>query len=232
MGQASHHYKRGSLTGDLSKAAHLPRRERKKAILRERLFDTAMDLFETQGYDGTTVIEITERADVAKGTFFNYFPSKESVLLAYHEQLGREIHQRAERIARTPLSARDRFDRFFAQVSKIAKREKVRLAILIRQVVVYPGLVPRSGTVEREHTSWAFLWPSVLAIHRSFLEDGQERGELRGDIDSATAATIISSIWATTLIQWAFNDGGFSLQKAMSKRMDVLFAGLARREDS
>ncbi len=217
------------MADDLSQAAHLPRRARKKAILRERLFDTAMGLFETQGYDGTTVIEITERADVAKGTFFNYFPSKESVLLAYHEQLGREILERAEHIAGTPLSARNRFDRFFVQVSKTAKREKARLAILIRQVVVHPGLVSRSSTVEREHASWAFLWPSVLAILRSFLEDGQERGELRRDIDSATAATIISSIWTTTLIQWAFSDGGFSLQKAMSKRMDVLFAGLTRR---
>ncbi len=223
---------RGSLTDDHSTTAHLSRRARKKAILRELLFDTAMDLFATQGYDGTTVREITEIADVAKGTFFNYFPSKESVLLAYHERLGLEIHERAEQIAETSLSARDRFERFFGQISRIARREKTRLAVLIRQVVGHPGLVPPIGMVAREHTSWRFLWPSVLAIHRGFLEEGRERGELRADIDSATAATIISSIWSTTLIQWAFSDGGFSFQKVMSKRMDVLFAGLARREDN
>ena len=36
----------------------------------------ALALFRDQGYEATTIEQITERADVAKGTFFNYFPSK------------------------------------------------------------------------------------------------------------------------------------------------------------
>ena len=40
-----------------------------------------MDLFEQRGYAATSIDDITERADVARRTFFRYFPTKESVLL-------------------------------------------------------------------------------------------------------------------------------------------------------
>ncbi len=58
----------------------LSRRERKKLETHEALLEAALTLFREKGYDETTVEEITERADVAKGTFFNYFPSKEELL--------------------------------------------------------------------------------------------------------------------------------------------------------
>jgi NADH dehydrogenase len=58
----------------------LSRRERKKLETREALLEAAWTLFRDKGFDDTTVEEITERADVAKGTFFNYFSSKDGLL--------------------------------------------------------------------------------------------------------------------------------------------------------
>ena len=58
----------------------LSRRERKKLETRQALLESAQILFREKGFDRTTVEEITGRADVAKGTFFNYFSSKEVLL--------------------------------------------------------------------------------------------------------------------------------------------------------
>lgn len=58
----------------------LSRRERKKLETRQGLLEAALALFREKGYDETTVEEITERADVSKGTFFNYFASKQALL--------------------------------------------------------------------------------------------------------------------------------------------------------
>ncbi|MBE1467278.1 TetR/AcrR family transcriptional regulator [Kibdelosporangium phytohabitans] len=58
------------------------RRERKKQRTRQALIDAAVDLFETDGYDETTVARIAEAADVSTRTFFLHFPAKEDVLLA------------------------------------------------------------------------------------------------------------------------------------------------------
>jgi AcrR family transcriptional regulator len=70
--------------GVLNPAA-VSRRERRSAELRERLFRSALALFASKGYAETTVEDITEAADVGKGTFFNYFPSKEHILMAFGE---------------------------------------------------------------------------------------------------------------------------------------------------
>jgi AcrR family transcriptional regulator len=58
----------------------LSRRERKKQETRQALLQAAWVLFHDKGFDDTTIEEITERADVAKGTFFNYFASKDALL--------------------------------------------------------------------------------------------------------------------------------------------------------
>src|SRR5215510_3472639 len=84
----------GSISVSPQPPASLPppasRRERRSAELRERLFRSALELFASKGYAETTVEDITEAADVGKGTFFNYFPSKDHILLAFSEmQLGK-----------------------------------------------------------------------------------------------------------------------------------------------
>jgi AcrR family transcriptional regulator len=58
------------------------RRERKKLETRKLIVTTAIRLFLAQGYERTTVAQLTAEADVARKTFFNHFPSKEDVLFA------------------------------------------------------------------------------------------------------------------------------------------------------
>jgi AcrR family transcriptional regulator len=61
-------------------------RERKKRRTREAIVDSAMDLFEERGFEGTTVADIAERADIAPRTYFAYFPTKEDVVFADFEE--------------------------------------------------------------------------------------------------------------------------------------------------
>jgi AcrR family transcriptional regulator len=69
---------------------------------RERLVVAAVDLFNEQGYDATTVAQIAERAGVTKSTFFRYFPDKRELLAAGQETLS---HLLVEGIAEAPEGA-------------------------------------------------------------------------------------------------------------------------------
>jgi AcrR family transcriptional regulator len=63
-------------------------RERKKARTRGAIINAAIDLFERQGYDATTVEEIAAAADVSERTFFRYFESKLDVVMAPKTEAG------------------------------------------------------------------------------------------------------------------------------------------------
>lgn len=67
-------------TEELSQPQPAGRRERRAAATRLRLFRCALRLFARRGFSNVTVEDITEAADVGKGTFFNYFESKDHVL--------------------------------------------------------------------------------------------------------------------------------------------------------
>ena len=58
------------------------RRSRRRERTRRRLLDAATDLFGEQGVESTRINEITERADVGFGSFYNHFESKEAIVEA------------------------------------------------------------------------------------------------------------------------------------------------------
>src|ERR1700739_3537720 len=81
------------------------RRQRRSAEIRERLFNASLNLFAQKGFAETTVEDITEAADVGKGTFFNYFPSKDHILLAFGEMQLRQLEAALETARRTGARA-------------------------------------------------------------------------------------------------------------------------------
>jgi AcrR family transcriptional regulator len=57
--------------------------------IRERILQTASDLFYLEGLNSVGVNRIIEEADVAKATFYRHFPSKELLVLAYLDEMDR-----------------------------------------------------------------------------------------------------------------------------------------------
>jgi AcrR family transcriptional regulator len=81
--------------------ATLPgKREATKAANRTAILDAARVVFSQIGYGAATVRDIVRETDLATGTFYNYFPDKESVLHALLDEAASEIRSRV-RAART-----------------------------------------------------------------------------------------------------------------------------------
>ncbi|BBX41454.1 TetR/AcrR family transcriptional regulator [Mycobacterium simiae] len=69
---------------------------------RERLVAAALDLFNEQGYDETTVTQIAERAGLTKSTFFRHFPDKRDLLAAGQDAIAQLLR---DGIAAAPADA-------------------------------------------------------------------------------------------------------------------------------
>ncbi len=94
--------------------------ERRKARTRTGLLAAARALFAADGVDGTTIADIAEQADVAVGSFYNYFATKDELLAAIlEESLTEQLHA---------LQSRQSQVRDPAEVISVAHRHLVRLA--------------------------------------------------------------------------------------------------------
>ncbi|MER5258172.1 helix-turn-helix domain-containing protein [Streptomyces sp. NPDC002855] len=75
------------------------RRERKKAATRQKIADTAMELFLERGYDAVGIRDVAAEADVAVTTLFSHFASKEALVFEqdqdFEQRLTRAVTDRA-----------------------------------------------------------------------------------------------------------------------------------------
>jgi AcrR family transcriptional regulator len=118
------------------------RRERKKLATRQALQDAALRLVAERGLDQVTVEDISEAADVATRTFFNYFSSKEEALLGNAPEKVATVHRMVVERPDTepPLEAVCQVLR--TMMLGLAER---REELLLRQQVIerHPGLLAR-----------------------------------------------------------------------------------------
>ncbi|HEY0500049.1 MAG TPA: TetR/AcrR family transcriptional regulator [Kutzneria sp.] len=63
-------------------------RERKKALTRQHIVDTAARLFGLHGYDQVSVVDVARAAEVSDQTVYNYFPAKQDLVLDRAEEFG------------------------------------------------------------------------------------------------------------------------------------------------
>jgi AcrR family transcriptional regulator len=84
----------------------LGKRERTKAANRAAILDAAMVVFGEAGYGATSVRDIVRGTGLASGTFYNYFPDKESIFRALVEDTGAEARRRVRAARRRATDAR------------------------------------------------------------------------------------------------------------------------------
>src|SRR5260370_40117803 len=129
-------------------ASHPGRRQRRSMEIRERLFRAALELFDQKGFVETTVEDITEAPDVGKGTFFNYFPSKDHILLAFGEMQLSKLEAAIEMARRTGEPMPD----FLRSLGVRMTQEPTRHPAIIRPLLqAYLSPTPRRQAILTLH---------------------------------------------------------------------------------
>jgi AcrR family transcriptional regulator len=195
------------------------RRERQSAERRERLFRAALELFGLKGFAETTVEDITNAADLGKGTFFNYFPSKEHILLAFGEmQLGKLQAAFDEmRSKNVPVPV------FMRSLGARMTQEPIRNPAMIR--ILLQAFLTDDSKVREPMLE---LQKRVIGIHTEMIRIGQERGEIRNDLPPELIANVFRQTVFGTLLIWTLHSDSTLLSR-MENAFEVLWTGLAPR---
>ncbi len=195
--------------------AHGGRRERRRTETRERIFRAALDLFAERGFMETTVEDITEAADVGKGTFFNYFPTKEHVLATYGAErlatVERALHEAKKGELPVMDVLRDLATGIAGQAAESPALVRAIYAAHASCTAVRDELQTRMHTARR-------LLGQIFRL-------AQERGEVRRDVSPMVLARQVQIIFHGVMGSWALNPAG-TLRGTAEQIWDLLLPGL------
>jgi AcrR family transcriptional regulator len=185
-------------------------RERKKQKTRESIQREAMRLFGQQGYEETTVEQIAAAVEISPSTFFNYFPSKEDVVLydAYDPVLATLL---LERPAGEPLSIS--FRRVLEAMGGIFERDRDIILARGRLWFEVPALRARLW----EELEKAQVLMSALIAQRS--------GRDVEDFETRVTVTVLVSAALEAMREWLRRDGQGSFVALVNQALDLVDAG-------
>jgi AcrR family transcriptional regulator len=171
------------------------RRERRRLETRERLYRAALELFGERGFLETTVEDITEAADVGKGTFFNYFPTKEHVLAAYGGERIAFVERALEKARATSGSVLEVLGEL---ATDSAGQSHENPAILRAIYAAHASCAPVRAEL-----------PKRMRVSRKMLAEiislAQKRGEIRSDAAPVELARLIQTVVIGFTMAWALN---------------------------
>ncbi len=192
----------------------LGRRERKKLATRDALVETSLRMFTENGFDETTVEDITEEVDVARRTFFRYFESKEAVLFA---------SQSAQRDGlRTALDARPAeegvIDSVRAAVRELAAQHS---NIQLEQQLALAKIAMQAPSVAAYGVSLRAEWEQMIATWVA--------GRLGGGPSDMRPALVGGSCIAAmgaAMQRWLVGGGAEDIESLVDEALDLLTRGL------
>ncbi|WP_206610407.1 TetR/AcrR family transcriptional regulator [Actinomyces wuliandei] len=161
---------------------------RRRARTRERIFTEAMRLFAERGFDRVTVADITEAADIGKGTFFTHFPSKRDVF----RYLGEQVTEVMEAAAQESGTAQERLARLLGAATAWLEDHPEPARQMVGSRSFSASLDLASPSQQRFH--------QVLA---RILADGVAAGQLRADLPVDDAAQLVQTGYYMSVLTWA-----------------------------
>jgi AcrR family transcriptional regulator len=191
------------------------RRERKKARTRQAIYEAAMALFVARGYDAVTVEEVCRSADVAKGTFFLHFPTKDALLSEYGREATDDLHAR---LATHRGGAVSTLRLALRTLAERAERHTEVVRLIVRETMARPEAI-------RENTE---LGRGLGALLADVVRGGQATGELRRGVAPEIAAAVLVGSYFTIVNVWATGSERFDLSEAVDQALRLVLGGLRK----
>jgi AcrR family transcriptional regulator len=160
---------------------------------RKRILDATIALATKGGYDAVQMRAVAERAEVALGTLYRYFPSKIHLLVS---GLAREFERNQERIEKATIPGDTRYDRVLfvlGRVTRAMQRDPHLTEAMTRAFM----FADTSAAAEVDHVSKLMERMFTKVMHSNDPSSGEEPTD-----EDKAIARVIGDVWLSNLVSW------------------------------
>lgn len=181
---------------------------------RQKLLRAAEEVFGKKGYFETSIVNISQQANVAQGTFYNYFPSKKDIfdelIRSYSRDLRSAIKEGMQNHTTYEEAQRNGFYAFFSWV-----KNHPNLYSIVQQAIV----------VDQDLFRW--YYGKLANGFLKSLAQGVEAGEFK-NLDQETVAYCLMSIGQFLGMRWVYWEKKDVPEEAFDAAMALIFDGLKK----
>ncbi|HET7571283.1 MAG TPA: TetR/AcrR family transcriptional regulator [Gaiellaceae bacterium] len=184
---------------------------------RRLILDAAVRVFAQKGFHTSRVGDIAEEAGVAHGLLYHYFDSKDQLLETVFHENWSVLLERVRAVEDTDEPAWEQLRHVAAIILRTWKHEPDVVRVVVREIARTPEIHERLGELVEP-----------IASIRRIVERGQERGELRSDLDPDFAAAIFYGGIDAILTGWVLGtrrDGDDARAEAERTLVEVVVGG-------
>ena len=186
----------------------------------QRILDAAIEVIAEKGFHSSRVSDIAERANVADGTIYLYFKSKEQILMTALESA---------------------FEAFIAQAKKelagssdAASKLRVLARLHLRELGRNRNLAIVLQTELRQSAKFLAEFSqrelkAYFNLIREVIREGQQAGSIRQDVADKIAAACLFGALDELVTTWVLSSRDYDLAAAADPVVDLLLSGLEAR---
>ncbi|WBX81979.1 TetR/AcrR family transcriptional regulator [Virgibacillus salarius] len=185
-------------------------REARKKELKEKIFFESIHLFSEKGIDEVSVSEITKACGIAKGTFYNYFSTKESVLLFVGQSQMDRITNIQESL---DMDVKQKIITLFTDLTTRYEEYPKLMKFAVAE------LFKTSGIIDDEMNAVQQLKDLLMNL----LKEEIEREHIKVHVELEDIASILLGTYFTSVMMWVHHEQSVTtLLQSVNRRVSLL----------
>lgn len=196
--------------------------QRKKNETKQKIITIAMRLFKEYGVQGTTMEQIAQEVDIAKGTLYNYFPLKEAIIDEYIKQsFSHKNSQRIRQLENLP-DTKSRWIQVFSELFRGVQEQK---EIFEKYLVYRMQNMVSFNPDDSEKSGFYLLGTEIIKL-------GQKSGEIRTDLPIAVLRELFEFAFIEAVKQFYMEPEKFNMSQAIGCYVDLCMNGVKQEKKS
>ena len=190
-------------------------------IRREQILEAALNLIAAHGVRQLSMAALARRVGLVPSALYRHFGSKQEILQAAVQMIGQKARENLKAVRDLTPNSLDRLQLLLTGIIK-----------MIRELQAMPRIIFSEGmsTDHPEEKRQAYeMLKGVLKRIEDIIREGQERGEIRTDLDAKSLAVMFWGMIPASVILWHLSDGRFDVTRQAEKSWELYRDGIRAR---